>query len=75
MQIVRGKSTKKKATAKPLADPDAIVPGIPDHVERPETDHPVQPVAVSRKQIRKAAKRMVKAAKRRLRSHFQHGYV
>ena len=66
MQIVKGKSTKKKATAKSLADPDAIVPGIPDHVERPETDHPVQPVAVSRKQIRKNGKRIAKAAKRRL---------
>ena len=49
MRTVEGKQAKPKPkqTAKPLADPDALVPGIPDHVKRPETDHPVQPVAVS----------------------------
>ena len=58
----------QKVAAKPLADPDALVPGIPDHVKRPETDHPVQPVAVSGKQRKKEAKRRTKAIKRRLRS-------
>ena len=30
---IKGKLTKPKQTAKPLADPDALVPGIPDHVK------------------------------------------
>lgn len=56
---------KQKVAAKPLADPDALVPGVPDHVKYPEID-PMPPVAVSAKQIRKQAKRRIKAAKRRL---------
>ena len=70
MQIIQGKLTKPKRTdtAKPLADPDVIVPGIPDHVKRPEIDPP-KPVAVSAKRIKKEAKRRTKAVKRRLRSH------
>ena len=69
MSIVRRKppSPEQKVAAMPLADPD-VLPRIPDHVKRPETDHPVQPVAVSRKQIKKSAKRRVKAVQRRLRS-------
>ena len=67
MQIIQGKLTKPTQTAKPLADPDALVPGIPDHVQRPEIDPP-KPVAVSAKR-KKEAKRRVKAIKQRLRSH------
>ena len=59
---------KQRIAAKPLADPDALVPGVPDHVQRPETDHPVQPVTVSAKQCKKVVKRRIKAIKRRLRS-------
>ena len=59
MQIIKGKLTKTKQTAKPLADPDALAPGVPDHVQRPDID-PIKPVAVS-------AKRRIKAIKRRLR--------
>ena len=58
---------KAKQTAKPLADPDALVPSVPDHVQHPGTNPP-NPVAVSTEQIRKQAKRRIKAAKRRLRS-------
>ena len=60
MHIVEGKPTKPKQMAKPLADPDALAPGIPDHVQRPDID-PIKPVAVSGKRIN------VKAIKRRLR--------
>ena len=67
MRIVEGKPTKPRQTAKPLADPDALVPGIPDHVKRPDPDPPL-PVAVSAKQRKKEAKRRIKAIKRRLRS-------
>ena len=59
MQILQGKLIKPKQTAKPLADPDALVPGIPDHLQRPNPD-PLNPVSVS-------AKRRIKAIKRRLR--------
>ena len=62
MHIIQGKPTKPKQTAKPLADPDALVPGIPDHVQRPNPD-PLNPVSVSAKRIN------VKTIKRRLRSH------
>ena len=65
MHIIQGKLTKQ--TAKPLADPDALVPDVPDHVQYPSID-PIKPVAVSAKQTKKAAKRRIKAIKRRLRS-------
>ena len=58
---------EQKVAAKPLADPDALAPGIPDHVKRPEID-PVLPVAVSTKQRKKEIKRWIKAIKRRLNS-------
>ena len=67
MRIIKGKLTKPKQTAKPLANPDAFVPGIPDHVQRPNPD-PLNPVAMSTKRIKKAKWR-IKAIKRRLRSH------
>ena len=67
MRIIEGKLIKPKQTAKPLADPDALVPDIPDHVQRPEIDPP-KPVAVSGDQTKKV-KRRIKAIKRRLRSH------
>ena len=67
MYIIQGKVSKPRQTAKPLADPDALAPGIPDHVKRPEIDPP-GPVAVSSKR-KKEVKRRVKAIKRRLRSH------
>ena len=62
--------TRPTQTAKPLADPDAPVPGIPDHVKRPNPD-PFNPVSLtvsmSSKQRKMEAKRRVRAAKRRLR--------
>ena len=63
MHIIQGKLTKpkQKDTAQPLADPDALVPGIPNHVQRPNPN-PLNPVSVS-------AKRRIKAIKRRLGSH------
>ena len=66
MHIIQRKPTKPRQTAKPLADPSARVPGIPDHVKRPDID-PTKPVAVSAKR-KKEAKRRTNAIKRRLRS-------
>ena len=65
---IEGELTRPTQMAKPLADPDALVPGIPDHVQHPGIDPP-KPVSMSAKQIKKAAKRRAKAIKRRLRSH------
>ena len=69
MHTIQGKviKPKQKVAAKPLADPDALVPGVPDHVKHPGIDPP-NPVAVSAKQRKKEAKRRIKAIKRRLRS-------
>lgn len=58
---------QQKIAAKPLADPDALVPGVPDHVKYPNINPP-KPVAVYAEQIRKQAKRRIKAIERRLRS-------
>ena len=62
---IKGRPTNPTQTAKPLADPDARVPGVPDHVQYPSID-PIKPVAVSAKRAKKAAKRRTKAVKRRL---------
>ena len=40
------KKQKSKQTAKPLADPDARGPDIPDHVKRPNPD-PFNPVSLT----------------------------
>ena len=64
MQPVKGKLTKSKqrVAAKPLADPDARVSGIPDHVKRPDpVSHPTNPVVTTHTLD-------IKAIKRRLRS-------
>lgn len=63
----KGKLTKPTQMAKPLADPDALVPGIPDHVKRPDPD-PLNPVSMAAKR-KKEAKRRIKAIKLRLESH------
>ena len=62
----RMSTVKQKVAAKPLADPDALVPGIPDHVKHPEIIPPKM-ISTSTTQI-KAVKRRIKAIKRRLRS-------
>ena len=61
----KGKPTKPKqrVAAKPLADPDALVPDVPGHVKRPDpTAFPTNPVVMTHKLD-------VKAIKRRLRSN------
>ena len=64
MRTDRGKSPKpkQKVAAKPLADPDALVPDVPGHVKRPDpTAFPTNPVVIMHKLN-------VKAIKQRLRS-------
>lgn len=55
-----------KVKAKPLADPDALVPGVPEHVEHPDL-YPPKPLSGSTAQTA-SIKRRIKAIERRLRS-------
>ena len=60
------KPNKQKIAAKPLADPDALQQGVPDHVKYPEIS-PMPPLSGSTTQS-KEIKRRIKAVKKRLRS-------